>query len=309
MNPFQALAGVYAAAVTPLKPDFTPDLPSVPALLKFLAGRGCHGALILGSTGEGPSFSPAQRIEILRAAAQARQDLPGFRLLAGTGTPSLDETAALNRAAFDLGFDGVVTLPPYFFRKASQDGLFEWYSLLARRSLPGDGAFFGYHHPIATGVPLSLELLARLQEAFPRQFAGLKDSSGDPEQARLLGARFGAELLVFSGSDRLFSLALDEGAAGCITYLANVSSPDLRQAWDAHHAGQVPARQEAQQRLDAARQAADQFLPHASVMKGLLHRLYGFPSWPVCPPLQSLDEAALDQAAAQFLPYRLPQPA
>ena len=60
------LSGVYAAAVTPLKPDFSPDLEAIPHLLGFLAGRGCHGALVLGTTGEGPSFSPAEREAIWR---------------------------------------------------------------------------------------------------------------------------------------------------------------------------------------------------------------------------------------------------
>ena len=50
------LAGVFAAAVTPLRSDFSPDLNVLPSLLGFLAGRGCHGILLLGTTGEGPSF-------------------------------------------------------------------------------------------------------------------------------------------------------------------------------------------------------------------------------------------------------------
>jgi dihydrodipicolinate synthase/N-acetylneuraminate lyase len=45
------LAGVYAAAVTPVKPDSSLDLDSVPALLKFLAARGCHGVVLFGTTG------------------------------------------------------------------------------------------------------------------------------------------------------------------------------------------------------------------------------------------------------------------
>jgi 4-hydroxy-tetrahydrodipicolinate synthase len=107
-----SLSGVYAAAVTPLKPDFSPDADAIPHLLGFLAGRGCHGALMLGTTGEGPSFSPAERDGIWRAAMRVRQEHPDFRLLAGTGTPSLTETIDLTRLAFELGFDGVVTLPP-----------------------------------------------------------------------------------------------------------------------------------------------------------------------------------------------------
>ena len=61
------LSGVYAAAVTPLKPDLSPDLDAVAPFLAFLAARGCHGALLFGTTGEGPSFSPADR-----AACRAR---------------------------------------------------------------------------------------------------------------------------------------------------------------------------------------------------------------------------------------------
>ena len=85
------LAGVYAAAVTPLR-DSTLDLDSVPSLLNFLASRGCHGAVLFGTTGEGPSFSPAERKALMRCAREARTALPGFRLIAGTGTPSLSET-------------------------------------------------------------------------------------------------------------------------------------------------------------------------------------------------------------------------
>ena len=102
------LSGVYAAAVTPLKPDLSPDLEAVAPFLSFLASRGCHGALIFGTTGEGPSFSPAEREAIWRAALQVREQAPNFRLLAGTGTPSLTETIDLTRLAFELGYDGVV---------------------------------------------------------------------------------------------------------------------------------------------------------------------------------------------------------
>ena len=58
------LAGVYAAAVTPLKADLSADLEAIPSLLAFLSGRGCHGVLLLGTTGEGPSFSQEERIAI-----------------------------------------------------------------------------------------------------------------------------------------------------------------------------------------------------------------------------------------------------
>jgi 4-hydroxy-tetrahydrodipicolinate synthase len=71
------LAGVYAAAVTPLR-DSALDLDSVSHLLKFLASRGCHGAVLFGTTGEGPSFSPTERLEALRSALLVRQKHPQF---------------------------------------------------------------------------------------------------------------------------------------------------------------------------------------------------------------------------------------
>jgi 4-hydroxy-tetrahydrodipicolinate synthase len=132
------LAGVYAAAVTPLKLDSTPDIESVPALLSFLASRGCHGALLFGTTGEGPSFSLVEREALMRAAQTYRQQLRGFRLLAGTGTPSLSESIQLTKLAFDLDYDGVVVLPPYYFRKATDEGLFNWFSELINKAVPKD---------------------------------------------------------------------------------------------------------------------------------------------------------------------------
>jgi 4-hydroxy-tetrahydrodipicolinate synthase len=108
------LAGVYAAAVTPHreKHDPTLDLESVPHLMQLLAARGCHGIVLFGTTGEGPSFSPTERESLMRAARAARESMPGFRLIAGTGTPSLSETIDLTRLAFDLGCDGVLVVPP-----------------------------------------------------------------------------------------------------------------------------------------------------------------------------------------------------
>ena len=161
MSSFQILSGVYAAAVTPLKPDFTPDLAMVPELLAFLAARGAHGALLLGTTGEGPSFSISEREAIYKAAAKVKNKHPEFSLLAGTGTPSLEETSHLNQVVFDLGFDGVVVLPPYYFRGASEDGLYAWFSQVIEGSIPEGGKLLGYHIPQVSGVSLSDSLLKR----------------------------------------------------------------------------------------------------------------------------------------------------
>jgi len=288
------LAGVYAAAVTPLKLDCSLDCSGLPLLLDFLARRGCHGVLILGTTGEGPSFSPDERGEIFRAALQVRVAHPDFRLLAGTGTPSLTETIALNRAAFDLGFDGVVVLPPYYFRKATDDGLFRWFEEVIRQSVPADGFLLGYHFPGVAGIGFSLDLLARLKDASPRQFVGIKDSSHEADFARALGARFGSDLLVLTGTDSYLQLAMESLAQGCITAPANLISPDLRRLWDARHNDEDTTSIQA--RIAEQRNILEKYMPFPPILKALLARLHGFPRWPVRPPLMMVSTEVEEEA-------------
>ncbi len=253
----------------------------------------------MGTTGEGPSFSREERLSIYKTAAQVRQNLPGFNLMAGTGTPSLEDTIALTRSAFDLGYDAALVLPPYYFKKASDTGLFTWYKQVLDAAVPGDGFVLGYHIPNVSGVGLSLDLLARLKDAYPMKFAGIKDSSGDPEWARALGARFGTDLLVFNGNDRLFSLALQANASGCITAMANLLSPLHRLVWDKFQAGDP--EEITQDKLSAAREVLDRYQPFPPLIKILLARLHGFNPWPVKPPLMEFDHAKVEILLSEFL--------
>lgn len=298
MTSTHPLAGVYAAAVTPLNPDSSLDLDSVPALLKFLAARGCHGALFFGTTGEGPSFSPAERESLLRTVRAYRSLVPGFRLLAGTGTPSLAETIDLTRLAFELGYDAVLVLPPYYFRKAADEGLFRWFSELINKAVPRDRYLIGYHIPGVAGIGFSLELLARLKDAFPVQFAGIKDSSHDADFARALGEKFGEDLLVLTGTDSYLQLAMENKAAGCITAPANLISPDLRQVWDLMREGKDAS--EAQERVTAQRHILEKYPPFPPTLKALLHRLHGLPRWSVKPPLEEMPTELAEQALQEM---------
>jgi 4-hydroxy-tetrahydrodipicolinate synthase len=300
------LQGVFAAAVTPLNPDFTLAADSLMAYLAFLHQRGCHGALILGTTGEGPSLGSHQRLELMRAAISVRQEYPEFGLLAGTGTPSLDETIAYTRAAFDMGYDGVVVLPPYYFRKAGQDGLFLWFSEVIRRAVPEDGLLFFYHIPPLTGVSPTMDFFSQLKDNFPNQFAGLKDSSGDPSFCQAVGEEFSKDLKVFTGNDRLFSLSLQSKGSGCITAAASLISPTLRAIWDAYLSGSM--LKDHQEWVDSIRGLLDGYAPFPPVIKALLAKLFGFPRWAVCPPLLDLPQAMVDEISSRLnLAYNMPQ--
>ena len=286
--PSHPLSGVYAAAVTPIKSTGAIDLAGLPTLLAFLAQRGCHGALILGTTGEGPSFSPDERSAIWKAAAEWRaKEAPRFQLLAGTGTPSLSETLALTKTAFDLGYEGVCVLPPFFFRDATEDGLFDWVSQVIDKSVPQGRWFLGYHIPAVSGVALSLNLLQRLNSAFPTRFGGLKDSSGSLDSAQAY-AKGLPNRAVLVGSDKLVGSGLAVGAAGCITAGANLWSSQLRGIFDAHKRGTPVASLQGE--VSVLREKMDAAPSRPAYIKAMLHAHHGFPLWSVRAPLRNLTE-------------------
>lgn len=287
------LSGIYTASVTPLTAAGTPDLAAWPALLRFFAERGAHGALLLGTTGEGTSFSATERVEIFKAAAAARPE--EFRLLAGTGTPSLSETIALNQTAYDLGFEATVVLPPYFVRNASEDGLFDWYSKVIEESVPEGRWLLGYHIPAVSGVPLPLSLLQRLHAAYPTRFAGLKDSTGDLASAAAYAEGLpGCAVLV--GNDKLMTSGLQAGAAGAITALANLRCAELRAVYEGFLWNTETSAHQAT--LDATRAAMDAMPPAPAYLKAMLHTQHSMPLWPVRSPLRDFAPEQVTAASA-----------
>jgi 4-hydroxy-tetrahydrodipicolinate synthase len=287
--------GVFAAALTPLKPDGSLDLDGVLPYLDFLAKRGCHGALLFGTTGEGPSFSTRQRLILGKVALEITQTHPDFLLLMGTGTPSLDETIQLTRGAFEIGIPGVVVLPPYFHRKVSDEGLFTWFSQILHEAVPQDRFLLGYHIPQISGVPLPLSLIDRLKTAFPDRFLGIKNSWTDPEYAQSIGDHFGSDLVVFSGFDNHFHTTLSLQGSGCITASATLISPLLRRIYDAFNNGQDCSTDQAE--LNRIREVMDVYAPAVPLVKGLLARWHNFPLWNVCPPLTPMKPEVLAAAA------------
>jgi 4-hydroxy-tetrahydrodipicolinate synthase len=288
------LQGVYAASVTPFDDDGYPALHVLSTHLRHLEANRCHGALILGTTGEGPSLSLEERLSVLKAAAAERGDL---KLLAGTGAASLADAIALTRASFEMGYDGVVTVPPFYYKAATVDGLFEFYREVVTQAVPAEGYLLLYHIPQVSGVAIKPELIRRLRDVFPSQVAGIKDSGGSLENMQMLCETFEG-FQVFSGSDGLVADALAAGGAGAITAPANLFSKLLRDLFDAHR-DDLPteAIDPIQTRLAAMRKRlTDVDRPFPSTIKAVLHMQGLLPNDFVRPPLLRVgtqDEALL----------------
>ena len=116
------LHGVFAAVLTPLDADKSPDHAAMAAHCRWLLDHGCDGLSVLGTTGEANSFTVAERVALLEALA--RSGIPPRVLMPGTGCCALADTVALCRATLDLGAPGVLVLPPFYYKTVSDEGLF-----------------------------------------------------------------------------------------------------------------------------------------------------------------------------------------
>lgn len=281
--------GVFSAACTPMRADLMPDHVAFVEHCRHLLANGCDGVAMLGTTGEANSFSGAERKALLESAVTG--GIAPDKLLPGTGVTALTETVDLTRHALSMGVTTVVMLPPFYYKGIGDDGLFASYAAIVERVADPRLRVVLYHIPMFSAVPIPIPVIARLREAFPGVFVGLKDSSGDLANMKALVDAFPG-FAVLAGADPLLLPLLQAGGAGCITAASNLVSADLAVIYR-HHAdpAQADAVQAAHGRAVAMRNRVSQFAQLASI-KALLAERTGNPDWAtVRPPLLPLTEA------------------
>ena len=221
MNRENKVQGIIAAVVTPLDKNGHPHLDNLQLLIKTLMTEGINGILLLGTTGEGPSFSLDEQSDIISAGLEAAK---GIFVLSCTVNVSLVDATNATRKACALGVDGIVALPPYYYKNLKKDGLIAYFSHILDEAIPEDKQLFLYHIPQLTGVPITLELIDGLVGYAPGRIGGVKDSQGDLANTIEYCQHF-PQLNIFVGTDRLLLDGIRRGAAGCITAGSNVLCP------------------------------------------------------------------------------------
>ncbi|MCW8985137.1 MAG: dihydrodipicolinate synthase family protein [Thermoanaerobaculales bacterium] len=264
------ISGAIAPVPTPLDGDLVFDRDAQATHLKWLASEGLDGALILGTNGEFPSFSLNERRAIAEAAAAADS---GLDLILGVGSCALPEVLAMVDLASSLSYKAVLCPPPFYFRSAPVDGIAAFFrEILERSSLP----VLLYHIPQVTGVPFSEEVLDLVGSH--ENLAGIKDSSGDPNELLRLSDRF-ADRCYIVGNDRLVTACLEAGGVGSISAGASVA-PALMCAVQRGEAGQAD--------LSRVRTLLEDYGLGPSV-KSILRR-FGFGEFATRPPLVGLGD-------------------
>jgi 4-hydroxy-tetrahydrodipicolinate synthase len=211
--------GMWCAMLTPLDATGGVDHGMLVAHARSMLGRGVDGVAPFGTTGEGQSFSVVERqagIDALLAGG-----IPSARVVAATGCAALPETVTLTRHGVASGCAACLVLPPFFWKDATDDGLFAWYAQVIEAVGDTRLRLFLYHVPQVSGTPLSVDLIARLAAAFPGIVAGVKDSAGNWDHTKALLDRV-PQLAIVVGHEPHLPRLLRAGGAGTICGVANV---------------------------------------------------------------------------------------
>jgi 4-hydroxy-tetrahydrodipicolinate synthase len=279
------LKGVIPAAITPrLTKVPEPDYSGALDLLDFLANGGATAVLLLGSTGEFLDYSFAERQRLVYLAVK-RSRVP---LIAGVSHSTFEGAVQLAEEAIAAGVDGLLLMPPYFFRYG-QSEIEEFYLEFARATREAVPLLL-YNIPQLTN-PLEIDTVSRLLAT--GRFAGLKDSSGDWDYfSRLIALKRQHSFALFNGGDRLAPQALREGADGLISGAAS-AVPELMAA-----IYRSPGSQRLEDKLNEFLDRLDCFPFPAGIKRAVAAR--GQKAGPMLTPLAPATHAHLEEFAAWF---------
>jgi 4-hydroxy-tetrahydrodipicolinate synthase len=293
MTPFEPPRGVVAPILTPFNDDLSIATDLYVEHAQWLLDEGCAGLAPFGTTGEALSVGIDERIAAIRALVYAGID--ASRLIPGTGLSNVADTARPSRACLDMGCAAVMTLPPFYYKGVSEDGLYRYFVALLE-AIGKDARIFLYHIPPVAIVGIPVALAQRLHAEFPDNFVGIKDSSGDWDNTRAL---FGIDgLIVYPGSELPLIEALELGGPGCISATANTNAAAIAEVVTLHGRDEKDAAAARHEFVRKVRLLMQDAAP-IPAQKQLLAIATGDARWAnVRPPLMPMPEAAGRELAA-----------
>ena len=214
-------SGLCTAMVTPFSPDGSAvDREALVRMTERQIEAGADALLFLGTTGEAPTVTDAERAEILTLAVKtAAGRIP---VIAGCGSNDTSRAIRLAKDAEERGCDAVLCVTPYY-NKTTPEGLIRHFEAVAGAS---DLPLILYNIPGRTGMDMSPDVCRRLSE-HPR-IAGIKEASGNVRKAAAILAACGDSLAVWAGDDALTVPVMALGGAGVISVASNLCPGAVR---------------------------------------------------------------------------------
>jgi len=235
------LGEALTAIVTPFKTDGTIDFERFSELALYLVENGSDGIVVAGTTGESPTLTDDERLELFRVAVDTLNGRG--TVVAGTGTYSTAHSVHLTREAHELGVDAFLVVTPYYSKPPAR-GIVEHFRAIADVS---DRPIVVYNIPGRVVINIEPETIVELAE-IPTVRA-VKQANDDLVQARRIVSE--TDLTLYAGDDVLIFPFLELGGIGGICVHTHVVGPQVKRMIRSFHEGD----------LDTARQLHEELQP------------------------------------------------
>ncbi|HEV2034118.1 MAG TPA: 4-hydroxy-tetrahydrodipicolinate synthase [Candidatus Dormibacteraeota bacterium] len=224
---------LLTAMVTPFKADGSLDYEGAEKLASLLVADGSDGVVVSGTTGESPTLSDDEKIELIKSIKKA---IPGKNVVAGTGSNDTHHSVKLSERAMKAGADALLAVVPYY-NKPPQEGMFQHFKAISEV-----GPTIMYNIQGRTAVNMTAATTLRCAEL--QGIIGVKEASGDLDQIGLVCAGKPAGFKVWSGDDSWTLPVLAVGGYGVICVVSHIAGRSVKRLIEAHSKGDTEITQE-----------------------------------------------------------------
>lgn len=225
---------VVTAMVTPLNSKREIDYNRAEELAKYLINNGSEALLVAGTTGESPTLTHEEELELLSTIKRAAANRA--KVIMGTGSNSTETAVKMTKLAKKEDVDAVLSVVPYY-NKPSQKGMIEHFSAVAEAS---DLPVILYNIPSRTGVNMLPETVAYLAEKYSNIVA-LKQSFPDMDAISELRIQCPSDFAIYSGDDSLTLPMLSLGVHGVISVASHIFGAEIKSMIRNYKTGEVLA--------------------------------------------------------------------
>lgn len=222
---------VLTAMVTPFDANGDVDLDATHALVQHLIDNGSDGLVVGGTTGESPTLTADEKLDMFRAVVQAAAGR--VSVIAGSGSNNTRESINLTKQAKKTGVDGIMLVTPYY-NKPSQEGLYQHFAAIAETtSLP----VMLYNIPGRSVVHIEPETVVRLSQI--SNITAVKEAGGNLNHSTAMVRDTPEDFLVYSGEDGNTLPILAVGGTGVVSVASHIIGNEMRQMVLAYKQGNV----------------------------------------------------------------------
>ena len=218
---------LLTAMATPFKADGSVDYEAAEKLATLLTADGSDGVVVSGTTGESPTLSDDEKIELVKAIKKA---IPSKTVVSGTGSNDTHHSVKLSERAMKAGADALLAVVPYY-NKPPQEGMYQHFKAISEV-----GPTIMYNIQGRTAINMSAATTLRCAQL--PGIVGVKEASGDLDQIGLVCAGKPDGFHVWSGDDSWTLPVLAVGGYGAICVVSHIAGRSMKRMIEAQARGE-----------------------------------------------------------------------